>query len=272
MENVQEIFTDKIKLPPNNMREHIERDDIFELAEDIKKNGLISPITVRPKTDGFELVAGQRRFLAHQYAGILKIKCIVRELNDEEAFGVMTSENLSRVDVNPVDEAKHVGRLLEYQKGDIKKVAHIVGRSETWVRDRVAISQMPDYMQEFLGRKELKLGVALILMQITDDNICRMWTEQAVRDGVTTAMAEYWLADFKRQLLPGGSLATPGDGANNFAPPSAIMFTCAIDGREYDTRLCKSVIIYEGNLEIFNAFVSAFRNPPHENELSSGGV
>lgn len=264
MENVQEIFTDKIKLPPNNMREHIDRDAIFELAEDIKKNGLISPITVRPIPDGYELVAGQRRFLAHQYSGILKIKCIVRELTEDEAFAIMTSENLNRVDVNPVDEAKHVGRLMEKSDNDVKKVSEIVGRSEQWIRDRLAIADMPDYMQNYLANKQLKIGVALVLSQITDEATRRMWTEQAVRDGVSVAMAEYWLSDFKRQLLPGGTLAENRD--TGFIPeaPKAVMFTCAIDGQEYDVRLLKSVLIYEGNLEYFNAFASAFRNPPAE--------
>ena len=268
MENVQDIFTDKIKLPLNNMREHIDRDEIFELADDIKKNGLISPIVVRPVGDVFELVAGQRRYLAHQVAGILKIKCIIRELSDDQALAVMTSENLARVDVNPVDEAKHVARLMQSNNDDVKKVAHLVSRGEKWVMDRLAIGSMPDYMQDFLAKKEIKIGVALILNQITDENIRRMWTLQAVRDGVNVAMAEYWLADFKRQSLPGGNLSQTNGEQINLTPPSAIMFRCAIDGKEYDTRMIKSVMIYEGNLSIFNAFVEAFRSVPSAIESS----
>lgn len=261
MDNVQEIITDKIKLPENNMREHIDRDEIFELAEDIKKNGLISPITVRPKNGGYELVAGQRRYLAHQYAGIIKIKCIVRELSDEEAFAIMTSENLSRVDVNPIDEAKHVARLMQIHNNNFEIAKRLTGRSEKWIRDRLSIGEMPDYMQELLANKEIKIGVALILAQITDESTRKMWTFQAVRDGANIQLAEYWLADFKRRSLPGGEMDANAGGANDFAPPSAVMFTCAIDGQQYDTRLCKSVIIYEGNLDVFNAFVSEFRKP-----------
>lgn len=261
MENIQEIYTDKIALPPNNMREHIDRDEIFELADDIKKNGLISPITVRPVGDGYELVAGQRRYLAHQFAGILKIKCVVRTLTDEEAFAIMTSENLSRVDVNPIDEAKHVARLMQIHNGNMEIAKRLTGRGEKWIRDRLAIGEMPDYMQELLANKELKIGVALILAQITDEATRKMWTFQAVRDGANIQLAEYWLADFKRRSLPGGELDTAEGGASNLAPPSAVMFRCAIDGNEYDTRLCKSVIVYEGNLEVFNAFVSEFRKP-----------
>jgi ParB/RepB/Spo0J family partition protein len=113
MENIKELFLGDIDLPQENMREHVDRDELFELVEDIKKNGLINPITVRPKNNRYELVAGQRRYLAHLHGKILKIKCVVRELSDEEALAIMTSENLSRVEVNPVDEAKHVTRLVE---------------------------------------------------------------------------------------------------------------------------------------------------------------
>jgi ParB family chromosome partitioning protein len=271
MENIKEIFTDKIKLPANNMREHIDRDEIFELADDIKKNGLINPITVRPFGDEYELVAGQRRYLAHQFSGILKIKCVVRELTDDEALAIMTSENLSRVEVNPVDEAKHVARLFQSNDGDIKKVAQLVSRGVKWVSDRIAIGEMPDYMQELLAKKEIKLGVALILTQITDDNMRRMWTLQAAQEGVSVATSEYWLADFRRRLLPGGSLITDENGEQNFMPPQTVLFTCAIDGEKYDTRMIKSIMIYEGNLDIFNAFVSAFRNSPGESESALGG-
>ncbi len=266
MDTTIEIFTDKIKLPKENMRKHIDRDEIYELAEDIKKNGLINPITVRPVGDVYELVAGQRRYLAHQVAGILKIKCIVRELTDDEALAIMTSENLSRVEVNPVDEAKHVLRLVESNNGDIKKVSHIVGRGEKWVQDRITIGNMPDYMQELLAKKELKIGVALVLVQITDENFRRMWTLQAAQEGVSVATAEYWLADFKRRVLPGGNLELDENGQQNFAPPTTVMFTCAIDGQRYDTRTLRSIMVYEGNLDVFNEFVSAFRIPPAESE------
>lgn len=271
METIQEIPTDQIQLPENNMREYIDRDELFELAADIKANGLISPITVRPIGKKYELVAGQRRYLAHQYAGLIKIKCFVRELTDEEAFAIMTSENLSRVDVNPVDEARHVARLMEVKGGDIEAVKQIVRRGEKWIRDRLAIGKMPDYMQELLANKELKIGVALILSQITDENIRRMWTLQAVRDGANIAMAEYWLADFKRQLLPGGALAGTTDEQINLAPPSAVLFRCALDGQQYDTRMIKSVLIYEGNLQYFFEFAKAFQSPPAESESSPGG-
>lgn len=272
MENIKEILTDQIKLPANNMREHIDRDEVFELMADIKTNGLISPITVRPIGDTYELVAGQRRYLAHQFGGILKIKCIVRELTDDQALAIMTSENLNRVDVNPVDEAKHVARLLNAKNGDIKEVSRLVGRGEKWVQDRIAIGQMPDYMQELLAKKELKIGVALVLVQITNEEMRRMWVQQAVIEGVSVPTAEYWLADFRRRLMPGGELAGGENNNLNMAPPDAVLFDCAIDGQKYDVRTMRSVMVHEGNLQYFFAFVDAFRAPPVESESAPEGV
>lgn len=260
MENVKELFTDQIVLPADNMRSTIDRDELYDLADDIKKNGLINPITVRPIGDKYELVAGQRRFLAHQIGGIIRIRCIVRELTDDEALGVMTSENLARVDVNPVDEAKHIGRLMNMYNNDAQQVARVVNRSVSWVKDRVLVSAMPDYMQEELGAGRLKLGVALNLLEIDDDAILRMWTEIAVRDGTSVAMSKYWVDGYKINKLNNKvNTGTPPEGfvAGTSAP---VMFECAIDGQKYDARQFRQLFIHESNLDVFSSFVEEFRN------------
>src|SRR5690348_15569483 len=100
-ELVQEIFTDRIQDPHAPMRTDLDRAALFELADNIKQNGLINPITVRPVGDMFEVVAGHRRLSACKIAGIIKIAAIVRVLNDQETFAVMAAENLERADVDP---------------------------------------------------------------------------------------------------------------------------------------------------------------------------
>src|SRR5574343_2047869 len=102
---VQEIFSDRIDDPKEAMRTELDRDDLFDLAENIKQNGLINPITIRPMGDRYEVVAGHRRLSACKIAGIIKIPCVVRELDDTKTFEVMAAENLERADVDPVDEA-----------------------------------------------------------------------------------------------------------------------------------------------------------------------
>lgn len=259
MHDVIELFTDQIKLPESNMRTAIDRDELYDLADDIKKNGLINPITVRPKDGGYELVAGQRRYLAHQIGGMIRIRCIVRELTDDEALGVMTSENLARVDVNPVDEANHVGRLMALHNDDAQHVAKVVNRSVSWVKDRVLVALMPDYMQEVLAQGKLKLGVALNLCEITDDAILRMWTEIAVRDGTSVAQSKYWVDGWKLNRVSANSDDSLPPSGYVGEVPHVVKFTCAVDGKEYDARQFKQFFVHESNLDVFSAFVENYR-------------
>ena len=267
---VQKIFSDKISDPEFAMRSEIDRTALFELADNIKQNGLINPITVRPKNGGFEVVAGHRRFSACKINGMIQIPCIVRELTDKETFAIMTAENLERADVDPVDEAEHLARHIEMTGDSPADVAKSIRRSIQYVETRLAVGQMPDYMKDYLKRGELKLGAALALVQITDDTQRRVWVDLAVRDGISVAQAEYWLHGWKVNQIPGATpQETPPGG---FVPdaPRPVEFECAIDGKKYDARLCKTVIIYEGNFPIFSAFVSEFNSLPAQNESGGG--
>lgn len=260
-EIVQEIFTDRIDDPVNPMRSEMDRAALFELADNIKQNGLISPITVRPVGDRFEVVAGHRRICACKIAGIIKIPCVVRTLTDKETFAIKAAENLERADVDPVDEANFIAEYIAQTNFAVADVAKTLRRSVSYVETRLAVGQMPDYMKEYIKRGELKLGAALALFQITDDAIRRLWVDMAARDGVSVAQAEFWLHGWKVNQLPGGAFSeTPPDGYTPEAAP-IVMFECAIDHKKYDARLFKTVMIYEGNLEIFNAFVSEFNKP-----------
>jgi len=270
-DTVREIYADEIRDPQDAMRSELDRDALFDLAESIKQNGLINPITVRPIADGFEVVAGHRRFSACKIAGKIKIPCVIRDLDDQQTFEVMAAENLERQDVDPVDEAIFITRFMERTGKSPAEIAKALKRSEAWVRNRLAIGEMPEYMQTYLKNGALKIGVALTLVQIDDEQTRRLWTEQAVRDGASIGQAEHWLYEYRRQCLPGGTLSdTP---PSDYVPgtPQTVTLECAIDGQKYDSRMFRSVLIYEGNMDYFREFVSAFTNAPPESGGESGG-
>src|SRR3990167_6512797 len=100
MPEVRNISIVDIVDPANPMRTEIDRDTIFELSESIKQQGLINPITVRPKDGKFEVVAGHRRFTACKLAVLNEIACVIRELNDDAAWSMMAHENLERQDID----------------------------------------------------------------------------------------------------------------------------------------------------------------------------
>jgi len=267
VEIVKEIMSDNITDPEFAMRGKLDRATLFELADNIKQNGLINPITVRPLASGYEVVAGHRRFAALKINGTIKIPCVVRELTDKEVFAVMAAENLEREDVDAVDEANFISRYIDMTKLSVQEVAKQLRRSLSYVETRLAVGQMPDYMKQYIKTGELKLGSALYLMQITDDPIRKVWTDMAVRDGISVRQAEYWLHGWKMQQLPGAeqTATPPGDFEPSASAP--VQFRCSIDGEMYDARLCRTLIVSENNLGIFNAFVSEFRKSPADTPL-----
>lgn len=258
-ELVQRIFADRIDEPTLAMRSEIPRDELWELAEDIKANGLINPITVRPHGDRFEVVAGHRRFLACRIAGVLNIPCVVREVDDAQLLGIMASENLARADVNPVDEAVFVSRMMNEKSMSMEQVAEVVRRSRAWVEDRMIVGSMPDYMQRFIRSGELKLGVALELFAIEPDDKRRVWVGLAVQDNITVRTAQYWKYQHTLGTLPEIAPATAADNAAPDASPRTPMFTCAIDGREHPTTEMRVITFSSVHMETVRALSDAVR-------------
>lgn len=261
-ETIREIFTDQIDDPKDAMRTELDRDALFDLAENIKANGLINPITVRPVGNRFEVVAGHRRLSACKIAGKIRIACVVRELDDNQTFEVMAAENLERADVDPVDEAIFITKYKETTKKSDTEIAKALKRSVAYVQSRLAVGAMPEYMQDYLKAGELKLGVALTLAQIDDERTCRLWTEIAVRDGANARLAEHWLYEYNRQKLPGGTLSETPPESGPESAPSIVKFRCYIDGQEYDARQFRTILVHESNIETLNAFVEELNKEP----------
>lgn len=267
---VKIILSDEIALPVKQMRREIDRDELHVLSESIKEKGLISPITVRPIEKGYELVAGQRRLLACRIAGIIRIPCIVRELSESEALAIMAAENIERKDVNLVDEANFIKLAMDSGNLSIHQMAQQINRGVDYVINRLAIAEMPDYMQEFLRTGELKLGVALALMEIEPDDKRKLWVGLAIQDNVTVRTAEYWAYQHKLGTLPG---AVEGDGDIPEAPDAPYkpaMLTCSVDGQQYIASECQAVFVYRGNLQFIDA-LRAEMGRPVLNESVAGG-
>lgn len=266
----RDIHIDQINEPTEAMRSDIPRDEIFDLGADIKRNGLINPITVRPVGDRFEVVAGHRRYLAHRYTGLATIKCVVRELTDREAFAIMTSENLKRENVNVVDEAIHCARAVEHCNGDIDAAAKMCGESVYWVETRLRIAEMPDDYKEALRNEKIKLGVAMALSQIENATDRSAVLEMAISQGASVVMAQYWLAQWRAGLF--------GTATQNYVPDSnlpegqrqVITLRCGVDGIDYPADEMRTVLVHKNNLGYVEALREHLKNNPPQAESSPG--
>lgn len=261
-EMMQEIFSDLIDLPEKQMRRDIDRDELHVLAESIKEKGLIAPITVRSKGERYELVAGQRRLLACRIAGIIRIPCIVRILDDASALDIMATENLERRDVDVLDEANFISLVMKETNANIAQMAERLHRSVQYVRDRITVGDMPEYMQAHLKSGALKLGVALALIKITPDEKRRVWIGLAVEKNITIREADYWAYQHELGTLPEVrplDSDMPDAPANEYRP---LLVKCALDGKEYPMSETDLITVYKGNIAIIKEVARQIASEP----------
>lgn len=157
----------------NNPRKVFNPDDLQELADSIKANGLLQPITVRPIKSSFakyEIVCGERRYRATQLTGNEEIDCIVKELTDKQALTAMIYENMQRQNVDPMEEAAAIDKLVNTFDETIPDVAKMLGKSETFVRTRLRLNTtIPEFV-------DLMHNGPLVLTHLVE--ICKLPPEQ----------------------------------------------------------------------------------------------
>ena len=157
-----------------NPRKTFDQESLNELAENIKENGLIQPITVRKLPKGsehkFEIVCGERRYRAVTIAGLDEIACVVRELDDKQAFAAMIIENLQRKDVDPMEEAAAFSKLYTDGTMKIAEIAKMLGKSSSFVTSRI---QLNNIIPEF---EALMRNGTLYLVHLLE--ICKLTQEQ----------------------------------------------------------------------------------------------
>lgn len=268
--NIQDIYIDQIDEPAHAMRVDIDRDAVFTLAASIKEHGLINPITVRPVGERFEVVAGHRRFLAHRYGGMPKIKCVVRVLSDEEAAAVMASENYDREDTNPIDDAANVVHLLEVYQGDVDRVAKIVRRGAQWVEDRVTIHNMPDYMKVPLREGKLKLGVALTLNKIDDDIDRESCVGMAISQGATGVTANYWLSQWQLGIFGHATARTEPEVDGCGGQRRIVTLRCKLSDKDWPADEMRTVFVHTSMLGYVDAMREAIKNETPHPDFSGG--
>ena len=139
-------------------RRRFDSDALAELTESIRLQGVVQPVVVRPLTDGYELIAGERRWRAAQAAGLATIPAIVREGDDTEALMLALVENVVREDLSPVEEARGYAALVEDFDLGLGDIAAKVGRSKSSVSNRIRLLELPDDVLELLELRKLTEG------------------------------------------------------------------------------------------------------------------
>ena len=142
---------------------------IDELAASVRDQGILQPLVVRHRGNGYELIAGERRLRAAVKAGLKAVPVIVREANDNEALQLALVENLQREDLNPVEEARAFERLHEEFGLKQDEIADRVGKSRSTVANSVRLLALPQELQQEIARGRLSMGQARALLGLEQE-------------------------------------------------------------------------------------------------------
>jgi len=156
------------KIKPNKYqpRSHFKQSELDTLAESIRRDGVLMPILIRPQGDGYELIAGERRWRAAQMAKLKEIPAVVRDVDDLQALELAIVENEQRDDLTPVESARAYRRLIDEFNYTQQQVAESVGVSRVQVSNMIRLLQLPEPIQQMLAERKLSMGHARPLVGV----------------------------------------------------------------------------------------------------------
>ena len=159
-----ELDVAKIKANPYQPRRVFDEEKLQELATSIKEFGIVQPLVVRQKGKGYELVAGERRLRAAVMAGLTSVPAIIKEYDDIKMMEIALVENIQRHDLNPIEEAQGLRRLMAECKLTQEQAAEKVGRSRVAVTNILRLLNLPEAIQAYIVEDKLNMGQAKQLL------------------------------------------------------------------------------------------------------------
>lgn len=161
----REIPLDQIDRNPFQTRSHVNEEQLAELAASIVSNGVVQPVLVRPLASGrFQLIVGERRWLASQLAGMATIPAILRQVSDEQAMEITIVENLQREDLNAMEQARAFDRLAREFHMTQEQMAQRTGKDRATVSNFLRLLKLPESVQARVESGELSFGHARALL------------------------------------------------------------------------------------------------------------
>jgi ParB family chromosome partitioning protein len=183
----REIEIGRIRPNPHQPRTHFDETAIDELADSIAERGVLQPILLRASGDGFEIVAGERRWRAAQRAGLHAIPAIVRAIDDSATAELALIENIQREDLNAIEEAEGYRQLVNRYGHTQEAVAKIVHKSRSHVANLLRLLDLPEFVRQSLMRGDINMGHARAVAAAPDPEAL---TREVVAKGLSVRQAE----------------------------------------------------------------------------------
>ena len=185
-----EIAVDQIRPNPRQPRTDIAEEAISELADSIKKVGLLQPILVRPHAEGYQIIAGERRWRAAKLAGLERVPVRVLSVDDTSSLELALIENLQREDLNAIEEARGYRRLLTDYQMTQAELADKVSKSRSAITNALRLLDLPEEVQELVYEGKLTAGHARAVLSVPDEALRVKLAAKLVAEGLSVREAE----------------------------------------------------------------------------------
>ena len=199
---VMNLGIEEIRPDRAQPRRHFDEAHIEELAESIRSKGVLLPLIVRRDSEGYVLVAGERRWRAAQKAGLRELPVMVREVTGKEAFEIALIENIQREDLNPIEEAGAYRRLIEEHGLTQEELAARVGKDRSTVANALRLLRLPEAIQRAVVSGELSMGHARALLAIHDEGDLRKAAEKVIAEALSVRAVESLVQRLKSKRQP----------------------------------------------------------------------
>ncbi len=201
------IAVSDIQPNPNQPRRYFAEEAIEELAQSLKRHGVIQPIVVRPHNGGYQIVAGERRWRAAQRAQIHNIPAIVRDFDDSETLEIALIENIQRQDLNPIEEAEAYRKLCDEFGHSQAALAAIVEKSRSHVANMMRLLDLPVPLRDLVVEGKLQMGHARALLASPDSVVL---AAIVVKNGLSVRATEALVRRNKHGVAPPPARFGPG--------------------------------------------------------------
>ena len=175
---------------PNQPRIHFNETELRELSESIQEHGVLQPLLVRKHGNGYEIIAGERRYQASKLAGLEELPVIIKDVNDEEMLALALIENLQRSDLNPVEEAKGYRQLIDASGMTQEALSRAVSKSRSAITNSLRLLDLPEVVQQMIFEGKLTAGHARAILAVPYEDARIRLAEKVVAEGLSVRATE----------------------------------------------------------------------------------
>lgn len=198
------LYIDINDIRPNSAQPRMNFDEakLNELASSIRTNGVIQPLIVRESSNGYELVAGERRWRASRMAGLKSVPCIIRNFDDKQNAIVAIIENMQREDLDPIEEAMGLKSMTEKYGFTQEQVSASLGRSRTYITNSIRLLKLPPEIQQYVSSGQMSAAHGRTIINISDREKQMEVANKIIRNDLSVRATEKLAEKVKDEIKP----------------------------------------------------------------------